>query len=99
MRIPRNQRSWAEPGLAGQREPTPPLARHEEETCLQQDKQRLTRFLFPSEEGMGAVPLLGGVAEGRGGFRFASHVAKGGSTKAQGDFQSRLVLLEESNTN
>ena len=60
MRIPRNQRSWAEPGLAGQREPTPPLARH------------------PSEEGMGAVPLLGGVAEGRGGFLFASHVDKGG---------------------
>ena len=31
----------------------------------------------PSQEGMGVVPLLGGVAEGRGGFLFASHVAKG----------------------
>ncbi len=31
----------------------------------------------PSEEGMEVVPLLGGVAEGRGGFLFASHVAHG----------------------
>ena len=28
----------------------------------------------PSEEGMGTVPLLGGVAEGRGGFLFASYI-------------------------
>ena len=36
----------------------------------------LTRH--PSWEGMEVVPLLGGVAEGRGGFLFASHVDKGG---------------------
>ena len=31
----------------------------------------------PSEEGMEMVPLLGGVAEGRGGCLFASHGVRG----------------------
>ena len=38
----------------------------------------------PSQEGRRVVPLLGGVAEGRGGFLFASHVLKGGSAKRRG---------------